>query len=268
MVFLKRHIAPIFITVLFSGCTPRSIDDIIKEQAYNKHLDKYSTILSSQSYHHLFPQKKSTITISLKDHIHYIKIRFFDHTVAETIRTYLKKNPISHGIVLDLRHNNGGYLDEAIKVVDLFISEGMIIKEQQNHTAIPYFATQHTIIPHHCPIVILIDHKSASASEIVAGSLQFHKRAFIIGKRSYGKGTVQTMIPLDHKVLKLTTAHYTIGHTTVEGKGIIPGIIIDDQIKHTNPYRNIILKYKYVKHQDKSLLIAVDIAKHLRTTKI
>ncbi len=131
------------------------------------------------------------------------------------------------GLVLDLRNNPGGLLDQAVDVTDLFIDSGLIVYTQgrEDDAQMEFSASQGGTEPNY-PIVVLINGGSASASEIVAGALQDHGRAVVMGTRSFGKGSVQTIIPLtDESGLRLTTAkYYTPNGTSIQAKGIVPDI--------------------------------------------
>ncbi len=134
------------------------------------------------------------------------------------------------GLVLDLRSNPGGSLDEAVALTDLFVSSGDIVSQRGRVASDNEFYRAETIfrgdIAKDLPLVVLIDAGSASASEIVAGALQDHRRAVIMGERSFGKGSVQSLIGLDRtSAIKLTTARYFTpsGHSVQEG-GIEPDI--------------------------------------------
>jgi carboxyl-terminal processing protease len=134
------------------------------------------------------------------------------------------------GYIIDLRNNPGGLLDQSIQVVNAFIDKGEIVstrgrnaEETQRYNARPGDLSKGK------PVVVLINGGSASASEIVAGALQDHKRATIIGSRSFGKGSVQTIIPLggNSGALRLTTArYYTPSGRSIQAKGIDPDMII------------------------------------------
>ncbi len=137
-----------------------------------------------------------------------------------------------NGLVLDLRSNPGGSLDEAVALTDLFLTKGQIVSQRgrQRGETISYDAESvfRGDIAQGVPIVVLIDSGSASASEIVAGALQDHRRAVIMGDRSFGKGSVQSLLPLGRNAaLKLTTARYYTpsGHSVQEG-GIKPDIAV------------------------------------------
>ena len=135
-----------------------------------------------------------------------------------------------NGLVLDLRSNPGGSLDEAVALSDLFLTKGQIVSQRGRARGESISYDAETVFPgdiaEGLPIVVLIDAGSASASEIVAGALQDHRRAVIMGDRSFGKGSVQTLLPLGRDAaLKLTTARYYTpsGHSVQEG-GIAPDI--------------------------------------------
>jgi carboxyl-terminal processing protease len=135
------------------------------------------------------------------------------------------------GIVLDLRNNPGGVLQSSVKVVDSFINEGEIVytKGRLEGNDLSFAATLDTVAPD-VPLVVLINNGSASASEIVAGALQDHGRAIIMGTRSFGKGSVQTVLPLDDaRAIKLTTSlYFTPSGRSIQAQGIVPDIAVDD----------------------------------------
>ncbi|HPX61022.1 MAG TPA: S41 family peptidase [Deltaproteobacteria bacterium] len=180
-------------------------------------------------------QVKSVRSRMLENGYGYIRIAQFQEKTDEDLGKALKtlqdggKKPFS-GLVLDLRNDPGGLLDQAVRVADHFIEEGLIVytegreKEQQMR----FSATKGGKEPNY-PIVVLINGGSASASEIVAGALQDHKRAIIMGVQSFGKGSVQTIIPLsDQSGLRLTTARYfTPKGRSIQAKGITPDIIVE-----------------------------------------
>ncbi len=137
------------------------------------------------------------------------------------------------GFVLDLRNNPGGLLDQAIEVSDVFLDEGksiVSIKGRTSESKEYKDEAKETLIPN-VPIVILINEGSASASEIVAGALQDNRRAVVMGIKSFGKGSVQTVIPLEknHGALRMTTAlYYTPNGVSIQAHGIEPDIIVTD----------------------------------------
>jgi carboxyl-terminal processing protease len=133
------------------------------------------------------------------------------------------------GLIVDLRNNPGGLLDQSVKIADIFINEGVIvstkgrIKEQNS-----VFYARDNSPKYTFPVVVLVNEGSASASEIVAGALQDHKKAVIIGAQTFGKGSVQTIIPMDSGAgLRLTTArYYTPSGRSIQATGITPDIIV------------------------------------------
>ena len=137
-----------------------------------------------------------------------------------------------NGLVLDLRSNPGGSLDEAVALSDLFLDEGRIVSQRGRAQGETYVYEAETVyrgqIAEDVPMIVLIDAGSASASEIVAGALQDHRRALIMGERSFGKGSVQTLLPLGRDAaLKLTTArYYTPDDHSVQEGGIEPDIAV------------------------------------------
>jgi len=134
------------------------------------------------------------------------------------------------GLVLDLRNNPGGLLTQAVRVSDMFLDSGLIVYTEGRIEAQKqkYFAQKDTTSQEY-PIVVLVNGGSASASEIVAGALQDHKRAIVLGTKTFGKGSVQTILPLDdNSALRLTTARYfTPKGRSIQATGIVPDIIVE-----------------------------------------
>lgn len=167
--------------------------------------------------------------------IGYIRITTFNQNSDAGVKKAFaefaaNKDSKMKGVVLDLRNNPGGLLDQAISVSDLFLDKGEIVSTRGRHAqdterdnATPGDITNGL------PIVVLINSGSASASEIVSGALQDHHRAIIVGTQSFGKGSVQTVIPLPgHGAMRLTTArYYTPSGRSIQAKGIEPDILID-----------------------------------------
>ncbi len=167
----------------------------------------------------------------------YVRISNFRDSTFEDVKDALRKlesdeEPLK-GLVLDLRDNPGGLLDQSVKIADLFLDEGLIVSitgrsdsESRTYSAHPNDGK------HPYPIVLLINEGSASASEIVAGALQDHGRALILGTTSFGKGSVQAIEPLrDGYALKLTIARYYTpkGHA-IQAKGITPDIVVEERL--------------------------------------
>lgn len=137
------------------------------------------------------------------------------------------------GFVLDLRLNPGGLLDQAINVSDAFLDQGLIVSTRgRDDRDTRRFSARNGDLSDGLPVVVLINGGSASASEIVAGALQDHRRATVVGTQSFGKGSVQTIIPLGgESALRLTTAlYYTPAGISIQGKGITPDIIVEQTL--------------------------------------
>ncbi|MCC1495802.1 S41 family peptidase [Alcanivorax sp. 1008] len=147
---------------------------------------------------------------------------------AEKALRKLMQDSTLKGVVLDLRNNPGGVLNAAVQISDLFLDEGLIVYTQgrDESSRINYAATKGDLI-NGLPLVVLVNGGSASASEIVAGALQDHSRAIVMGQRSFGKGSVQTILPLHgDRALKLTTArYYTPNGRSIQAEGIVPDIL-------------------------------------------
>lgn len=168
------------------------------------------------------------------DEILYIRISSFsdevDIDVTKAIKEAQKelKSKLA-GIVIDVRNNPGGLLDQAVKVSDLFLEQGEIVstRSRNEEDTIKYSASAGDIA-NNLPIVVMINEGSASASEIVAGALQDHHRAVILGEKSFGKGSVQTVIPLRNKAaMRITTArYYTPSGRSIQAQGIEPDVVV------------------------------------------
>jgi carboxyl-terminal processing protease len=168
--------------------------------------------------------------------IGYIRISSFNEQTDSGIHNAFAafgKDPANHlsGVVLDLRNNPGGLLDQAVAVSNDFIPEGEIVSTRGRHPedAQRYDAKPANDISKGVPMVVLINGGSASASEIVAGALQDHHRAVLLGTRSFGKGSVQTIIQLPgHGAIRLTTArYYTPSGRSIQARGIDPDITVE-----------------------------------------
>ncbi|QEQ97893.1 S41 family peptidase [Neptunomonas concharum] len=164
----------------------------------------------------------------------YLRITQFQSNTGADLKKAMVKleaNRALKGLVLDLRNNPGGVLQAAVDVVDAFISEGKIVytEGRLKSADTSFMASKDTVIGD-IPVVVLINGGSASASEIVAGALQDHKRAVIMGTGSFGKGSVQTILPLAEKrALKLTTARYfTPSGRSIQAQGILPDVVVEE----------------------------------------
>jgi len=168
------------------------------------------------------------------DDIGYIRITQFNEQTTEGLKKAIAEIQAKisddklKGFIIDLRNNPGGLLDQAISVSDAFLEKGEIVSTRgRNPEETQRFSARPGDLTHHKPVIVLINGGSASASEIVAGALQDHKRATLLGTRSFGKGSVQTIIPLGsgNGALRLTTARYfTPSGRSIQAKGIVPDI--------------------------------------------
>jgi len=174
----------------------------------------------------------------------YVRITSFNEHAEAGVEKALKKlekelGDRIEGIVLDLRNNPGGLLDQAIAVSDAFIDKGEIVSTRGRGTEdIQRYNADAGDLANALPMVVLINGGSASASEIVAGALQDHGRAIILGTQSFGKGSVQTIVPLGaHGAMRLTTArYYTPSGQSIQATGIKPDIIVEEaRIERTEP---------------------------------
>ena len=146
------------------------------------------------------------------------------------ITEQMVKHPQIKGIVLDLRNNPGGVLQASVEVADAFLDAGLVVyTEGRIENSNTRYQANPGDITQGLPLVVLINEGSASASEIVAGALQDHKRAVIMGTRSFGKGSVQTVIPItEEKAVKLTTAlYFTPSGRSIQAQGIEPDVVVE-----------------------------------------
>jgi len=159
----------------------------------------------------------------------YLRVSSFDSKVVDGLTDAIKENKNIKGIVLDLRNNPGGLLSQAIGVVDLFVDNGVIVsqKGRSAEDEEKFDASSFNTITK-LPIVVLVNGGSASASEIVSGALQDHKRAIIVGEKTFGKGSVQAVLPINKdrtENIKLTIAKYYLpSGRTIQAKGVTPDI--------------------------------------------
>ena len=161
--------------------------------------------------------------------IGYVKLTQFQHYTSRDLRKAIKDlfSQGVEGLVIDLRNNPGGLLSEAVKVSDIFLPEGkLIVYTKGRRDEEKFYAKEPALIPPDMPVVVLINKGSASASEIVTGALQDHHRAIIVGEKSFGKASVQNIIPLeDGSAIKITVAYYyTPNGRLIHSKGIEPDI--------------------------------------------
>ena len=176
--------------------------------------------------------KIRSVRSRLYDDIGYIRITTFSEQTSPGLKKAVEEltkeaeNGLA-GIVLDLRNNPGGLLSEAIKVTDAFLERGEIVSTRgRDNSDMQHAYARPGDITNGLPVVVLINSGSASASEIVAGALKDHRRAILMGTRSFGKGSVQTIMPMPgHGAIRLTTArYYTPSGVSIQAKGIAPDI--------------------------------------------
>ena len=197
---------------------------------------------------------QSVYAKTIGDDILYLRITSFDQKVVSSMKKAIKEHPKAKGIVIDLRNNPGGLLNQAIGVVDMFVDHGIIVSQKGKvasenivYNARPDGSDTKT------PLVVLVNDGSASASEIVSGSLQDHKRAIIVGKKTFGKGSVQVVMPVgNNESLRLTIARYYLpSGRTIQAVGVTPDIEVS---------------YGEIKKADEGISIKErDLQKHLQS---
>lgn len=196
---------------------------------------------------------QSVYSKQIGEDILYLRVTSFDKKVTEGVAKELKKH-MQHdkGIILDLRNNPGGLLDQAVGLVDLFVDEGNIVsqKGRDSNENRSYDASSATTLTK-APLVVLVNGGSASASEIVSGALQDHKRGVVLGENTFGKGSVQVILPItDSEAIKLTIARYYLpSGRTIQAVGVTPDIeVAPGEVKT---------------HEDKFAIKEADLKKHL-----
>ena len=174
------------------------------------------------------------------NNVGYIRLTSFNENSGDQIKKkiqHYKKNKDIKYFVLDLRNNPGGLLSQAIKISDYFLENGEIVstKSRKNSENRKWFAKPGDLLNGY-PVIVLINYGSASASEILAGSLKDHKRAILIGERTYGKGSVQSIIPLDNNgAIRLTVSKYYLpSGKSISEVGVIPDFEV---VEETDEFR-------------------------------
>lgn len=219
--------------------------------------------------------KEATI---LEDKIGYIRLTEFQEKTPKDLKAALKKlkQDGMDSLVLDLRNNPGGLLNVAVKVADEFISKDKTIvttRGRKKEDEVIYKAK--SISKDDYPMVVLVNGGSASASEILAGAIQDNRRGIIMGTKTFGKGSVQTVIPLkDESALRLTTAEYfTPNGRAIREKGIIPDVVVEyeelpqpdeAEKKVEEVFERIEKDVKEKRHYDNQLLRAIDLLKGIK----
>ena len=226
-------------------------DSSIKVSVQRKGIDEPIDIIVYRDLIHV----QSISVKPLADDYLYIRIAQFQVTTGKEfvtrVRETIKQRPKTKGIILDLRNNPGGVLQASVEVADAFLESGLIVYTQgrMENSSVNYSATPGDVT-NGLPLVVLINSGSASASEILAGALQDQKRAVIMGTRSFGKGSVQSVIPItEDRAIKLTTAlYYTPNGRSIQAKGIEP----DVRLQKTN-----------VATENKAALSEADLSGHI-----
>jgi len=178
---------------------------------------------------------KSVVSKIIDDKVGYLRLRAFNQNSDSQLKkeiSKIEKNKKLVGYILDLRNNPGGLLSQAISISDFFLDDGQIVStrgriKSENRT---FFAKKGDKIDGK-PLIVLINNGSASASEIVAGALQDHKRAILLGETTFGKGSVQAIIPLKNRgAIRLTTSKYYLpSGKSISEVGISPDIKIEEE---------------------------------------
>jgi len=171
---------------------------------------------------------QSVYTKTIDDKILYVRVTSFDKKVKKDVAKAIKKHQAkTQGIILDLRNNPGGLLDQAVGLVDLFVDDGVVVSQKgRNDKDKQIYKAKSSETVTDVPLVVLVNGGSASASEIVSGALQDHKRAIVVGEKTFGKGSVQVVLPItENEAIKLTIARYYLpSGRTIQAVGVTPDI--------------------------------------------
>ena len=213
---------------------------------------------------------QSVYVKTIQKKVLYIRVASFDQKVVEGVKQAIKENPKTEGIILDFRNNPGGLLDQAVGLVDLFVEEGVIVSQKgKSKTENLEYKAHKRNSDTQTPIVVLVNGGSASASEIVAGALQDFKRSIVVGEKTFGKGSVQIVMPIGEKeALKLTVARYYLpSGRTIQAEGVTPDIIIHsgECEQKEDP---LFLKERDLKKHLESELEKIDENATIKTTRV
>jgi len=213
---------------------------------------------------------QSVYVKTIGEKVLYIHVTSFDQKVVEGVKKAMKENPKTEGIILDFRNNPGGLLDQAVGLVDLFVEEGVIVsqKGKAKEENIAYKSHKKNSDTK-TPMVVLVNGGSASASEIVAGALQDFNRSIVVGEKTFGKGSVQIVMPIgDKEALKLTVARYYLpSGRTIQAEGVTPDIIIHsgECEQKEDP---LFLKERDLKKHLESELEKIDVNATIKTIRV
>ena len=196
-----------------------------------------------------------------KSEILDLQISSFDEKVVKEVKKAIKKHPHAKGYLIDLRNNPGGLLDEATGLLDMFIDKGVLVSQKGRHKEEDQVYRAHAKgTDTKTPIVVLVNGGSASASEIVSGALQDDRRAIIVGEKTFGKGSVQIVIPIGKDAgLKLTVARYYLpSGRTIQNKGVTPDVIVHPGVVPQEDNDSISIKEKDLKMHLKAELLKLE----------
>ena len=233
---------------------------------------KISVTVRRDEEHIVHSMRRETVRVAsvhselLSPSYGYVRLGQFSETTAREVSAAIDRladqnDGMLDGLVLDLRNNPGGVLDAAVDVTDLFLDSGIIVSADGRSDESRFIRAAHRgDILDGSSIVVLVNEGSASASEIVAGALQDHGRALVIGTSTFGKGLVQTVMPLSKgRAIKLTTSrYYTPSGASIHGTGITPDVYIDS----TAGYPSLSLSGLVDRESDVQLLEALDRLEH------
>ena len=156
----------------------------------------------------------------------YIDINFFHFSLAKYVDDALKNSNLEKGIIIDLRNNGGGFVDSAVALADLFLDSKLVVHTRGRSAAASRYLSANEKTPYQdIPIIVITDEGTASAAEIFAAAIQDHKRGLIVGKYTYGKGSVQSLIYTQFGAIQITTSmNYRPSGTSIQGEGIRPDV--------------------------------------------
>lgn len=203
---------------------------------------------------------ESVYTKTIGDDVLYVRVTSFDKKVVEDVTKAInKKKAMTKGIILDLRNNPGGLLDQAVGLVDLFVDKGNIVSQKGRKASDDqiYSAKSANTITK-VPVVVIVNGGSASASEIVSGALQDHKRAIVVGENTFGKGSVQVVLPItQEEAIKLTIARYYLpSGRTIQALGVKPDIEVFPGVVQRDENEFSIKEADLKKHLEEELVKA------------
>jgi len=199
----------------------------------------------------------------------YLKISSFDAHVVDEVKRAIREHLQAKGYIIDLRNNPGGLLDQAVGLLDLFIAKGPLVSQKgRNREENKVYKAHVKGTNSDTPIVVLVNGGSASASEIVSGALQDDRRAVVIGEKTFGKGSVQVVVPVGKEEgVKLTVARYYLpSGRTIQNKGVTPDVIVPPGKVPTQKESEFSIKERELKKHLKAELLKIDKAENNATS--